>query len=184
MSGTNACVVRDLIPKDDCDQIIEAITRQKESLIDFEFPRGAPMGSRSKTFWSKKNTLIETLGGIDQNIFQRLEQKKEAVFTEYLDIIGDSSSYYLQKFTATHSWSKGDFQNAHLDKDGQALIRHGLIFYLNSNFSGGKLYYPNHNLTVTPEPGMLVIHPHDVLHGVHQITSGLRHNMTCFALTV
>ena len=186
MSGTNACVARNLIPKEDCVQIIEAVTRQKELLIDFEFPEGSVMESRSRDFWSKKNTLIEALDGtIDRDIFHRLEQQKEAVFREYLNKINDSNTYYLQKFTATHTWTSGEFLNAHRDRDGETSVtRHGLVFYLNNDFNGGELYYPDYDLTITPEPGMLVLHPGDILHGVNQVTSGVRHNMTCFAITV
>lgn len=137
------------------------------------------MNAKTRDFWSKKNTPIETLSDIDSKIFQSLEEQKEIAFREYLNRLDDNANYYLEKFTVTHAWASGEFLDPHRD-----LAAHGLVFYLNDDFDGGELYYPDHNLIITPEPGMLVLHPSNVLHGVNQITSGVRHNMTCFAFVV
>jgi hypothetical protein len=60
---------------------------------------------------------------------------------------------------------------------------YGGVVYLNDEFVGGEIFYPFlNNLTIKPEPGMMVIHSADLkhTHGVHKITSGIRHTMSVF----
>jgi predicted 2-oxoglutarate/Fe(II)-dependent dioxygenase YbiX len=59
---------------------------------------------------------------------------------------------------------------------------HGCVLYFNSSFDGGELYYPNLNIEVKPEAGMLVAHPAGLkfLHGVKKVESGTRQTMSTF----
>jgi hypothetical protein len=60
---------------------------------------------------------------------------------------------------------------------------HGGVIYFNDDFEGGEIYYPFlDNLTVKPEPGMMVIHSADLkhTHGVKKVTSGTRQTMSVF----
>lgn len=59
---------------------------------------------------------------------------------------------------------------------------HGSVLYFNSSFVGGELYYPNLNIEVKPEPGMLVVHPADLkfTHGVRKVESGVRQTLSVF----
>lgn len=86
-------------------------------------------------------------------------------------------------------WRPGIEQRPHADKqlnDGQpnAFIDYDInsLFYYNDDFEGGDLYYPQHDITVRPRPGLAVIHPGDVnyLHGVTMITSGYRYTTPSF----
>jgi len=56
------------------------------------------------------------------------------------------------------------------------------ILYLNREFSGGELYFPNQKTTITPEPNLLVIFPatFEYMHGVQAITDGMRYTVTSF----
>jgi predicted 2-oxoglutarate/Fe(II)-dependent dioxygenase YbiX len=56
------------------------------------------------------------------------------------------------------------------------------LFYYNDDFDGGELYYPQHGITVKPEPGLAVLHPGDInyLHGVKIVTSGERFTTPAF----
>lgn len=56
------------------------------------------------------------------------------------------------------------------------------LFYYNDDFEGGELYYPQHDITVKPEPGLAVFHPGDInyLHGVKMVTSGERYTTPAF----
>ena len=58
----------------------------------------------------------------------------------------------------------------------------GSIIYLNTDYSGGKTYYPNYNQEITPELGKLAVHPGDVdhLHGVTKIEDGIRYTIAAF----
>jgi predicted 2-oxoglutarate/Fe(II)-dependent dioxygenase YbiX len=51
-----------------------------------------------------------------------------------------------------------------------------VVYFLNDNFSGGELVFPELDLVITPEAGTLVCFPsdHHYVHGVKPVTSGHR----------
>ena len=86
-------------------------------------------------------------------------------------------------------WFPGLEQQPHADKqlnDGSpnpfpTYDLNSLIYY-NDDFTGGELYYPQHDLIIKPEPGLGVAHPGDInyLHGVKMVTSGERFTTPSF----
>lgn len=58
----------------------------------------------------------------------------------------------------------------------------GSIIYLNDNYEGGQTYYPNYNISITPQAGKLAIHPGnpDHLHGVTKIEGEIRYTIASF----
>lgn len=57
------------------------------------------------------------------------------------------------------------------------------MLYLNDDFDGGELYFPQHNdFTIKPRPGLLVIFSGDInhWHGINPVTNGIRHVYTAF----
>jgi hypothetical protein len=86
-------------------------------------------------------------------------------------------------------WFKGIEQRPHADKqlnDGSPnpFTDYDLnaLFYYNDEFDGGELYYPDHDITVKPKPGLAIIHPGDIhyLHGVKMVTFGERFTTPAF----
>lgn len=61
-------------------------------------------------------------------------------------------------------------------------VFHGLVIYLNDDFSGGELQYPNLGISHSPVAKSLVIHPatDDYIHLVAEVTDGVRYSMTSF----
>lgn len=86
-------------------------------------------------------------------------------------------------------WFPGLEQQPHADKqlnDGSpnpfpTYDLNSLIYY-NDDFTGGELYYPQHDLEIKPEPGLGVAHPGDInyLHGVKKVISGERYTTPSF----
>lgn len=63
---------------------------------------------------------------------------------------------------------------------GRCDCTYGLVMYLNDDFTGGELVYPELDIEYTPKRGSLVIHRAGELHGVKEIHSGMRYSMTAF----
>ena len=86
-------------------------------------------------------------------------------------------------------WFPGLEQQPHADKqlnDGSpnpfpTYDLNSLIYY-NDDFTGGELYYPQHDLEIKPEPGLGVAHPGDInyLHGVKKVLDGERFTTPSF----
>jgi hypothetical protein len=51
------------------------------------------------------------------------------------------------------------------------------LIYLNDDYEGGEIYFPDHGIGFKPEPGDLLCFPDnpDFVHGVKEITSGTRY---------
>jgi hypothetical protein len=56
----------------------------------------------------------------------------------------------------------------------------GSVAYLNDNFTGGHIVYPDLNFEYKPEAGSLVLHRGTVMHGVSKLIEGTRYMLTCF----
>jgi hypothetical protein len=89
----------------------------------------------------------------------------------------------------TQKWEPGAFARVHSDNTDEhgnfgafERSRYAAFVYLNDDFEGGELYYPQHDIVVKPEPGLAVIHPGDInyLHGVKMVTDGERYTSPAF----
>lgn len=56
------------------------------------------------------------------------------------------------------------------------LIEYAANLYLNDDFEGGELFFPERNLSIKPKAGQLVLFPggNEYIHGVKPVTSGER----------
>ena len=114
------------------------------------------------------------------NLFKRLEP-----------IIED---FYKVKVIPTGAtivkWLPGQYQHPHADKELHEGPDAGLpndfpnydlssLFYLNEDYEGGELYFPNQGVQFKPKVGAAYFFPGDMhyIHGVTEIKSGIR--FTC-----
>jgi hypothetical protein len=77
----------------------------------------------------------------------------------------------------------GQFMHPH--KDGgdplnPKVIVFGIAIYLNDDFLGGQLSYPDIGLSIDPKPRSAVIHNARFNHEVKTVTSGNRYSITAF----
>ena len=64
--------------------------------------------------------------------------------------------------------------------DDPRKIVFGIAIYLNNNFYGGELIYPDLGLSITPKAGSMVIHSAHLKHQVFPVVQGERYSITCF----
>lgn len=84
-------------------------------------------------------------------------------------------------------YTKGSHYKPHADSDVIDPVKrrwkkskdrdYSLLIYLDSDFEGGELIFPNFNFWLRPEAGMLVAFPSDYryLHGAMPVLTGVRH---------
>lgn len=79
------------------------------------------------------------------------------------------------------NWDKENYQWVRgIDRDYSSVV------YLNSDFSGGALAFPDLNIRVTPGAGMIITFPshHNFLHEVEPVTEGTRYSCVMWAAAV
>lgn len=114
----------------------------------------------------------------------------------------------LVQLSGLHRWRVGREQQPHIDYfdpeenyDWEELARHNIwpeaaekfgktffdkhyssLVYFNSDYVGGSLYMPQYDFEIQPEPGMLISFKGDSkhLHGVREVTQGVRHTLSVF----
>jgi predicted 2-oxoglutarate/Fe(II)-dependent dioxygenase YbiX len=84
-------------------------------------------------------------------------------------------------------YQQGGFYAAHsdcenFDPEGHCWVRAqdrdlSLLIYLDDDYEGGAVYFPNFDFKIRPRPGMLIYFPSDnrYLHTAQAVTSGTRH---------
>jgi hypothetical protein len=106
-------------------------------------------------------------------------------------------NFYNVKATPTGQtivrWLPGQFQNPHADKelwDGPDAGKPNdfpwydlsSLFYLNDDYEGGELYFPNQEIKFKPKRGAAYFFPGDknFIHGVTEVKSGIRYTCPFF----
>lgn len=80
---------------------------------------------------------------------------------------------------------EGEYMPTHVDGgayDNPEPIVFGIALYLNDDFTGGELYYPDLKLKIVPKSRSIVVHDAKLRHSVQPVKSGTRYSITNFIL--
>lgn len=83
----------------------------------------------------------------------------------------------INKSAFVGRWDAGDRLDLHVDDLGTTSTNHmATLIYLNSDYEGGEIVFPTHNLSHKPQAGDLIMFPGNMhyAHEVKTITSGSR----------
>lgn len=75
-------------------------------------------------------------------------------------------------------YNTGTMMGPHADQnDGNMNLRYSIVAYLNDDYEGGEIAFPNHNVFLKPDAGSLIIFPSSepYLHESKEITSGTKY---------
>lgn len=127
-----------------------------------------------------KPSLFDLSDSIFEDINLKLELAMQKVFNKKLV----SSAIHIQK------WETGASASPHSDNsdlDGNPIeefknLKYVGILYLNDNFEGGNLYFPEHAITIHPNACSMYIFSGGVenIHGVSEVISGTRYSIISF----
>lgn len=115
--------------------------------------------------------------------FKMLEERAKSIFSKEYGI----SNFSFLPITSVYR-RMGHALDVHtdeVDKDhpqydaSLPIITHGFVVYINDNYKGGEIFYPQKNITMKPKALSLVIHPgnKEYEHGVHDVTEKIRYNL-------
>jgi hypothetical protein len=119
---------------------------------------------------------------LDQKILyikNSIEMAFEMCLNQYLANHNlDSSRYNLMMSEMPIRKWTGPGMGPHCDSyDGDSDLAFSMICYLNDDYEGGEIEFPNHNISIKPEAGSLLIFPgqEPFLHKVNDIRYGERY---------
>ena len=169
-------IIDNFISKKDCEYLLNM-----SSKLDCWVSKNDP-------FWDKRCfnvNLLENNNEIKIKMSLILKKVKTTILKSY-----SLEKIYPDLFEIV-KWPVGLYQEPHHDdmtsylKDEENIHKHrmfGSIIYLNDNFDGGETYYPQHNKTIKPKSGTLVVHPgtSDYMHGVAEVKNNTRYTIASF----
>lgn len=122
--------------------------------------------------------------GLDDNIFDLVNDKLGKAVSVVYNKNVTPSSIHAQK------WEVGSFAKVHSDNSdfegnpskGFDDLKYVGILYLNSDYEGGELYFPEHDISIHPNAGSMYIFSGGIenVHGVTEITKGTRYSIVSF----
>jgi hypothetical protein len=76
----------------------------------------------------------------------------------------------------------GDSCSEHIDQVPHEVRVCTAIFYINDDYEGGELVFPEQGLVLRPKPGQVVVTPatEEFPHYVEPVTKGIRYAVRCF----
>jgi predicted 2-oxoglutarate/Fe(II)-dependent dioxygenase YbiX len=108
-----------------------------------------------------------------QNIHNQYYMMLLAASIPYANRYNIGSSLFHEGYNLL-KYSNGEEYKPHYDTSGTMNRIISAICYLNNDFQGGELEFPNFNLKIKPEPGMLILFPssYPYMHIAHPVTQG------------
>jgi hypothetical protein len=127
------------------------------------------------TQWKRRDELVKVYitNSNKHDIIKSIVKKINLIFENKLYV---QMIRHINKTTPETTWHR------HYDGESGKGTEYGVIIYLNDNFEGGELFYPNLNYIYKPKAGDLIIHPGDerYTHEVLPLLSGERYTLTTF----
>jgi predicted 2-oxoglutarate/Fe(II)-dependent dioxygenase YbiX len=126
--------------------------------------------------WNTENTG-NTVKDVGEKLYPKMQNICKNIEIFFTNIKSLSDIYYLRRLR------NSEFMWPHTDggyPDDPRKIMFGIAIYLNNDFHGGELIYPDLGLSITPKVGSMVIHSAHLKHQVFPVTTGERYSVTCF----
>lgn len=111
----------------------------------------------------------------DLNLGNLMQQYAMLVYHFVKDNYEENFEQFIEAKTHIARFSEGSGMHEHFDSNRPKDI--ATLVYLNNDYEGGEIYFPDYNLTFKPEPGDLLTFPDNpnYIHGVKPITKGIRY---------
>lgn len=128
----------------------------------------------------KKTTGDDRLDQKTLYVVNSLTMAAEMCFDRYASGRGlDKSRYGLNLDSVQFKkWNAGQSMGPHFDgQDGDASLAISMVGYINDDYEGGEISFPDHNITIKPKAGSLIVFPSQLpfIHQVNIIKSGVRY---------
>jgi hypothetical protein len=137
------------------------------------------------SYWEDRVATTNSLNKSDPKVLEVIEGMQQRLKLEVDKFLSVDA---LPTPPALVRWLPGQYQNPHADKELHEGENRGKpndfpyydiagLFYLNDDYEGGELYFPNQGIKFKPKRGAAYFFPGDMnyIHGVTEVLSGIRY---------
>ena len=160
----------------------KVIKAHSEEIINYIKQHVEDFGELGDDYWKGRQIYMNQVR--DPHIVQIMRNHKDYMLEEFVKLCEIDKPVYVDSLHFVR-WTEGYELHPHADAvDNPFPWRDfGTVTFLNEDFEGGVLYYPNKdNLEVPAKAGYTAIHTGgtDCLHGVSKMTKGVRYTIASF----
>lgn len=162
-------VVHDFIDK----KISEAVLKEASNFTSDIWMAEAP-NLNEGSFWLNRTAAPDFFSDGCRDLMEELNYKVIDKFSNYKEIIEIGNLH--------RTIADGRSLDHHVDNYDGADVANmfGIVLYLNDNYEGGEINYKDLGISYKPKAGDLVVHYAGLLHGVTEVTEGVRYIFTMF----
>lgn len=119
----------------------------------------------------KSNQLPQHILNMLEKVFTLVYEKSSMLYGVDIDPI-EKSALHLVKFV------KGFSLNPHVDTLSDESLHIASVYYINDDYTGGEINFPDHNIKIKPDANSLVIFPgnENYIHEVLEIIDNPRYS--------
>jgi hypothetical protein len=118
-----------------------------------------------------------TIKDMNDNLTLEIKNIYKNIETFFINIESIMHSNHLRRLkNSEFMWPHTDFTPPNSPTE----IVFGIAIYLNDDFSGGELIYPDLGLSITPKAGSIVIHKAKIKHQIFPVLNGERYSISTF----
>ena len=163
------------------------IKENAKKIVDYIVNNEQDFGELGSNYWQGRQIYLNQIK--DTNILQIIKEGKDYLMSEFIKKNKEERPLYIDSLHIVR-WTVGYELFPHADAVEPDGSQHpfpwrdfGTVTFLNDDFEGGILYYPNqNNMEIKPQEGYSAVHSGgmDCLHGVTKITKGTRYTIASF----
>lgn len=177
-------IYENFLTQEQCEKLIQVLDRQAE-LNKLSWQPISFYESYSSILPKDGDIEIEE-AGLESNIFSNI---KKGIVDAVASVHDLDPKQIVQIGYHTQKWEPGAYARKHSDNTDEegnsgafARSRYAGFLYLNENFEGGVLTFPDQDLSITPQTGLLAVFDggFNNMHEVTMITKGVRYTLGSF----
>lgn len=167
--------IQDFISKQDCINIIEYLDSDKRNWTvfneGFNYCYGMPL-----SFYDRDLDNYNLKRDFFEYIHLKFKKSIESSFNK--SFVG--TTYHAQKWNIGGSVEPhSDISDLEGNLNNNSTNKFTVILYLNDDYDGGELYFTQHNISIKPKTGSILMFPgdHTNIHGVGEVLKNSRYTL-------
>lgn len=131
-------------------------------------------------FTAQGNFVESHPGNIIQELHEEALKITDKINKRVISYFENAQAYI--PITNIRRLQEGESMKSHADRDPNTkdTIVFGVVIYLNDDFTGGELRYPDLDIEIKPTRATMLVHKSELQHEVLPVLSGTRYSMTTF----
>lgn len=166
-------LIKNMLSQPEIDYLLNFINKSSES--DWGKFQSNYQG---ESIWKNRILVLRELSWILESDFKILNDMQSRIILFSNLILNKEYSMRDGVYNLSRSLP-GQGMGVHTDDDHD-ITKWGIVVYLNDDYVGGEIFYPDKNIEIKPIKGSMVIHKSTIKHGVKEVSVGTRYFFTSF----